>query len=220
MKPGEYVVMEICDTGHGMTPEVMGRIFDLFFTTKAQGEGTGLGLSVVHGIVYGHGGYITVESKPEKGSTFRVYLPKLEKVEARLENKEALPIPSGKECVLFVDDEDVLVEMNKQRLTRLGYEVYATVNAKEALDAFRQEPVKFDLVITDYTMPHMTGMDLAIELMKVRGDIPIILCTGHSENISSDLARQAGVREFLMKPTKKRELAEAIRKVLDRKNLV
>jgi CheY-like chemotaxis protein len=220
MKPGEYVVMEVRDTGHGMTREVKERIFDLFFTTKEQGEGTGLGLSVVHGIVHSHGGHITVESEVGKGSTFRVYLTKFEKAEARIEDTPDLPVPSGKECILFVDDEDTLVEMNKQRLSRLGYEVVATIDAREALDLFRREPRKFDLVITDYTMPHMTGMDLAAELLKLRRDIPIILCTGHSEDISPDVAKQAGIREFLMKPTKKRELAGAIRKALDKKNSV
>ena len=215
MNPGEYVVLEVRDTGRGMDPATLGRIFDPFFTTKQQGEGTGLGLSVVHGIVQSHGGYVTVESEAGKGSTFRIYLPNLKNGEVSVEEKQGLPIESGKERILFVDDEESLVELHKQRLSKLGYEVVAISDSREALDVFRKEPHKFDLVITDYTMPHMTGMDLAAELMKFRGDIPIILYTGHIESISPDRAKQAGIREFLRKPVGNRELAEAIRRTLD-----
>ena len=165
MKAGEYVVLKVSDTGSGMTPETLNQVFDPFFTTKQPGEGTGLGLSVVHGIVKSHDGYITVESEPEKGTTFHVYLPRINE-EARSADKETLPVTGGKERILIVDDEDMLVELNEQRLRRLGYEVVATTSSMEALAIFRKEPDTFDLVITDYTMPNLTGMDLAVELLK------------------------------------------------------
>ena len=216
MLPGEYIILETLDTGCGMDPGVLERIFDPFFTTKEQGEGTGLGLSVVHGIIKGHGGYITVESAPGKGSTFRVYLPKT-RIQERTQSKEPPAVIRGKERILFVDDEDVLVELNKQRLTRLGYEVVATTSSADALALFRKTPDIFDLVITDYTMPNMTGMDLAAKLLEVKATIPIILCTGHSETVTPTRVKKAGIKKFLMKPLNKQELAKAIRQVLDDK---
>jgi signal transduction histidine kinase/ActR/RegA family two-component response regulator len=215
MAPGEYVVIEVRDTGCGMDPETMERIFDPFFTTKEQGEGTGLGLSVVHGIVKGHDGYIAAESKPGMGSTFRVYLPKGKEF-THTKEKETPPLTGRKERVLFVDDEDILVELNTQRLTRLGYEVVATTSSVEALDLFRKEPDRFSLVITDQTMPNLAGMDLAVELLKVRAAIPIILCTGHSEAVSPERIREVGIKALLMKPLTKQELAGTIRRLLDR----
>jgi two-component system, cell cycle sensor histidine kinase and response regulator CckA len=197
-----------------MKTEVLERIFDPFFTTKAQGEGTGLGLSVAHGIVKSHGGSIKVESEPGKGSVFSVYLPKIERQEGPTIAEE-LPVRGGKECILFVDDEDILVELNNERLTQLGYEVVASTSSLEALEIFKKEPRKFDLVITDYTMPDMTGVDLAKKLLKVRKDIPIILCTGYNDDTSPDKAKKAGIREFLLKPQGKRELDLTIRRVLD-----
>jgi PAS domain S-box-containing protein len=216
MKPGAYVALSVRDTGHGMKPDVLERIFDPFFTTKKQGEGTGLGLSVLHGIVRNHKGYIGVESEPGKGSVFYIYLPKLEE-QTKIETKQDLTTASGKERILVVDDEAILVELNTQRLSRLGYEVYAKTSSVDALELFRKEPDRFDLVITDYTMPNITGMDLAREFMKIRSDILIILCTGHSESISPDTAKRAGIKEFLMKPIAKHDLAQAVRRVLDRK---
>ena len=216
MKAGEYVVLKVSDTGSGMTPETLNQIFDPFFTTKQPGEGTGLGLSVVHGIIKSHDGYITVESEPEKGTTFHVYLPRI-KEEERSIDKETLPVTGGKERILIVDDEDMLVELNEQRLRRLGYEVVATTSSMEALAIFRKEPDTFDLVITDYTMPNLTGMDLAVELLKVRATVPIILCTGQSDTVSPEKAKEIGIRGFLMKPLANRELAQAVRRVLDAK---
>ncbi|MBP1749397.1 MAG: sensor hybrid histidine kinase, partial [Deltaproteobacteria bacterium] len=214
MKPGDYVTLTVRDTGPGMKPEVLERIFDPFFTTKLQGEGTGLGLSVVHGIVKSHGGFIKVESEPGKGSVFSIYLPKLERQEA-IAPREELSVMGGKECILFIDDEDILVELNSERLTQLGYEVVATTSSIEALEIFKKDPRKFDLVITDYTMPDMTGVDLARKFLKVRSDIPIVLCTGYNDDISSDKAKRAGIKEFLLKPQDKRQLDLTIRKVLD-----
>jgi PAS domain S-box-containing protein len=213
MKPGDYVTLTVRDTGSGMKPEVLERIFDPFFTTKTHGEGTGLGLSVVHGIVKNHGGFINVESEPGKGSVFSIHLPKLER--ETLAPGEELPLPGGKECILFVDDEDILVELSQERLTQTGYEVVATTSVLGALEIFKKEPRKFDLVITDYAMPDMTGVDFARKLLKVRSDIPIILCTGYSDDISADKATKAGIKEFLLKPQGKRELDLAIRRVLD-----
>ncbi|OPY83380.1 MAG: Wide host range VirA protein [Syntrophorhabdus sp. PtaU1.Bin153] len=219
MKQGDYVMLKVRDTGCGMKPEILERIFDPFFTTKAQGEGTGLGLSVVHGIVKSHAGALKVESEPGKGSVFSIYLPKIER-QTRTAADETLPLKGGKECILFVDDEDLLVELNHERLTRLGYEVVATTSSIEALELFGREPRKFHLVITDYTMPHMTGVAFAKELLKVRKDIPIILCTGHNDSISADKAKKLGIREFLLKPISQQDTAAAIRRVLDGKPAV
>ncbi len=215
MKAGEYVALEVSDTGSGMTPETLERIFDPFFTTKEQGEGTGLGLSVVHGIIKSHNGYIAVESEPEKGTVFRVYFPKINQEERSKEKED--PVRGGKERILIVDDEDMLVELNEQRLTRLGYDVVATTNSMEALAIFRKEPHKFDLVITDQTMPNLKGTDLAMELLKVSATIPIILCTGQSDTLSPGKAREIGIQGFLMKPVVNRELAQLARRLLDAK---
>jgi two-component system cell cycle sensor histidine kinase/response regulator CckA len=214
MTPGEYVTLEVRDTGCGMAPETMERIFDPFFTTKKQGEGTGLGLSVVHGIVKSHDGYVAAESEPDKGTTFHVYLPKI-KEHTHPEDKEDLSMAGGKERILIVDDEDMLIELNEQRLRRLGYEVIATTSSMEALAIFRKEPDKFDLVVTDYTMPNLTGIDLATELLKANATIPIILCTGYSETVSPERAREAGIKAILIKPFGKRAITETIRGVLD-----
>jgi two-component system cell cycle sensor histidine kinase/response regulator CckA len=175
-----------------------------------------LGLSVLHGIVRNHRGYIAVESEPGKGSAFHIYFPKLEE-HAKIETKQDLTTASGKERILVVDDEAIIVELNTQRLSRLGYEVSTRTSSVDALEFFRKEPDRFDLVVTDYTMPNMTGMDLARELMKIRPDIPIILCTGHSESISPETAKQGGIKAFLMKPIAKHDLARAVRRVLDSK---
>ena len=214
MKPGDYVTLSVSDTGSGMKPEVLERIFDPFFTTKTKGEGTGLGLSVVHGIVKSHGGFIKVQSEPGKGSEFSIYLPKVEKKEGFVAGEESAA-RGGRECVLFVDDENILVELNSERLTQLGYRVTATTSVLEAQEIFKRDPQRFDLIITDYTMPDMTGVDLAKKLLKVRGDIPIILCTGYNDDVSPEKARKAGITGFLMKPQSKSELDLAIRRVMD-----
>ncbi|OPY68739.1 MAG: Blue-light-activated protein [Syntrophorhabdaceae bacterium PtaU1.Bin034] len=216
MKPGEYVVLEVSDTGSGMEPETLERIFDPFFTTKREGEGTGLGLSVSHGIVRSHDGYIVVESEPGKGSIFRVYLPGFKETTST-GVKEAPSLAGGRERILIVDDEDILVELQRQRLSDLGYDVVAITSSLEALNIFREGPDAFDLVITDQAMPNLTGMDLAAELLKVRPDIPIVLCTGHSDKVSSERAREGGIQGFLMKPVDKHEMAVAVRRVLDTK---
>jgi PAS domain S-box-containing protein len=216
MKAGPYIRLTVSDTGHGMHNDVLERIFEPYYTTKEEGKGTGLGLSVVHGIVKAHNGDIRVYSEPGKGTVFHVYLPLI-----KPQNKEtglALPemIQGGSERVLLVDDEEPIVRIEKQTLERLGYQVTSRTSSGEALDVFRTHPDKFDLVITDMTMPNMTGDKLAAELINIRPDIPIILCTGFSEEISRERAAAMGIKGFLMKPIVKRDLAETIREVLDK----
>ncbi|MEN6615579.1 MAG: ATP-binding protein [Syntrophorhabdus sp.] len=214
MIPGEYVVLKVSDTGCGMEPQTLDRIFDPFFTTKK--EGTGLGLSVSHGIVKSHGGYIAIESEPGAGSTFQVYLPRIREA-AGVQDKEAQPLAVGKERILIVDDEDMLVELNQQRLMKLGYDVVGTTSSTDALRIFRKDSAGFHLVITDQTMPNLTGIDLATELLKIRADVPIILCTGQNDAVLPEAAREIGIQGFLMKPVVSRELAQVVRHVLDAK---
>jgi two-component system cell cycle sensor histidine kinase/response regulator CckA len=216
LKPGVYAKLSVTDTGCGMTPEVLEEIFDPFFTTKGPGEGTGLGLSVVHGIVKGHGGHVTVSSVPGKGSTFHVYLPAVETV-LSAETAIQTAIQRGEERILFVDDEEMLVELNFQRLSGLGYQVVTSTSSMDALKLFEAEPDGFDLVITDYTMPAMTGIDLAKKLLAIKPGIPVILVSGLNEKIMPEKIEEAGIRAFLSKTTGKRELAGLIRQVLDKK---
>ena len=214
LSSGKYVRLTVSDTGHGIEPKILERIFDPYFTTKGVGEGSGMGLSVVHGIVKSHGGYISADSELGKGTTFQVFFPYIEsKPEPEIEI--TVEIPRGKERILFVEDEKAMVDAIQPMIERLGYKVTARTSSIEALEAFRTNPDRFDLVITDFTMPNMTGMELAKELLKLRSDIPIILCTGYSEHINEDKAKGSGVRAFLMKPVVLSEIANTIRKVLD-----
>jgi PAS domain S-box-containing protein len=214
--PGHYVMLTIRDTGHGMSAGVVERIFDPYFTTKEKGEGTGLGLAVVHGIVKNYGGAITVYSEIGKGSTFNIYLPAIEKkVEEEKETGEV--IPTGHQRILFVDDEPALVDIGKKMLEHLGHEVIIRTSSVEALEAFRNNPERFDLVISDKTMPQMTGFDLARELKQIRPDIPIILCTGFSDTADSAKAKAMGISGLVMKPIVMREMAETIKMVSDGK---
>jgi two-component system cell cycle sensor histidine kinase/response regulator CckA len=214
LRPGPYVRLTVSDTGHGIDAAVMERIFDPYFTTKAPGEGTGLGLSVVQGIVKSYGGAITVDSKPGKGSTFHVFLPRIEEVIAP-EAESVEVAATGDERILFVDDEKALVDLGKQMLEALGYRVTAKTSSVEALETFRADPDAFDVVITDMTMPAPTGMELAKELMAIRPDIPIILCTGFRDLVDGKQCKAIGVRELLLKPYLRTDLARTIRKVLD-----
>jgi PAS domain S-box-containing protein len=216
--PGEYLQLVVKDTGIGMSLEVKRRVFEPFFTTREVGKGSGMGLAVVYGIVQDLQGTITVESEPGVGSTFRVLLPKA-RTEAKEEQLHTSQVPRGKESILFVDDEDMLAEWGQAILERLEYAVTAVTDSTAALNTFSSDPTRFDLVITDQTMPGMTGVQLSEELLKIRPDIPIILCTGHSETVSPETAKEVGIRQFLMKPLIKQELAQAVRKVLDEKNL-
>jgi nitrogen-specific signal transduction histidine kinase/CheY-like chemotaxis protein len=218
MQPGDYLVLSVKDTGSGMGEEVRKRIFEPFFTTKPVGEGTGLGLSVAYGIVKNHKGNITVYSEPRRGSIFRVYLPKVDTgASVAPETPKPIPIPRGNERILLVDDEEFIVKAVQNMLQHLGYKVTTLMDNREALKLFSAAPSQFDLVITDQTMPFMTGEDLGKELMRIRPDIPIILCTGYSDLISSEKAMAMGFRGFIMKPFTVREGAKLVRSVLDQK---
>jgi PAS domain S-box-containing protein len=213
LKPGPFLRLTVGDTGTGMTPEVMERAFDPFFTTKKHGEGSGMGLALVHGIVNDYSGAITVYSEVGKGTTFNVFFPRIKAAESRPETGvESLPGGAGR--ILLVDDEKVQVQSMRNILKRLGYQVTARTDAREALEAFRRDPDRFDLVITDQIMPKLTGAQLAARLLELRPGLPIILCTGFSEQVDSDGARAVGIRGFLMKPFSIGEMAAAIKKVL------
>jgi CheY-like chemotaxis protein/anti-sigma regulatory factor (Ser/Thr protein kinase) len=215
LAPGPHVCFRVRDTGPGMPPEVVARIFEPFFTTKGVGEGTGMGLAIVHGIVTGSNGAMTVQSTPGEGTTFTIYLPQHADVPVpETRDHPGVPMSQGSECILFVDDEDILVRVGQAMLTHLGYDVVAYTNSVEALEAFRAEPQRFDLVITDQTMPSVTGEALARELRSIRADIPIILCTGFSHVMNAEKARAMGIDAFCMKPFAVRDLAVTIQHVL------
>jgi len=216
---GEYLRLTVRDTGHGMDRAVMERIFDPFFTTKGKGKGTGLGLSVAHSIVKSHGGTISVDSEPGRGTTFQVFLPRLESVNIPEEKHLTLPLRGGKESILLVDDEEELVYAGRKMLERLGYQVVTATDGREAFARFIAEPDRFDLVITDQTMPHMTGEMLAREMLNVRADLPIILCSGRGASDDGELyhkrAMEAGIRELVSKPYEREEMSRIIRNLLD-----
>lgn len=212
--PGEYLLLAVTDTGHGIAPTIMDRIFDPFFTTKKRGEGTGMGLAVVHGIVRSCGGAITVYSEVGKGTTFKVFLPCCTG-DADCESALEMIVARGNERILFVDDEPSIVAMAKRMIERLGYSVLATTSSVEALNLFREGPGEFDLVITDLTMPKMTGEQLAGELTRIRRDIPIIICTGYSNTLTEGKKTKPGIRAVVTKPLITHEIARTIRDVLD-----
>ena len=214
LNPGRYVNLTVSDTGHGISQEDIDRIFDPYFTTKEVGKGTGMGLAVIHGIVKDHNGVITVKSELGKGTTFSIFFPAVEK-EAEVEIESDEELPAGDERILFVDDEEVIVKLGRQRLERLGYKIEATISPIEALEMFRSKPDRFDLVITDLMMPKLTGDKLVKEMLNIRSDIPIILCTGFSEKIDEKKARQIGAADYIEKPYDKTVLAFKIRKVLN-----
>ena len=211
---GEYLLLAVTDTGHGIAPAIIDRIFDPFFTTKKRGEGTGMGLAVVHGIVRSCGGAITVYSEVGKGTTFKVFFPCCTR-EADCECAMEMVVAKGNERILFVDDEPAIVTMAKRMLERLGYSVMSTTSSVEALDLFRDGSGDFDLVITDLTMPKMTGEQLAAELVQIRQDIPIIVCTGYSSTLSERREAEHGIRAVVTKPLITHEIAKTIRDVLD-----
>jgi len=216
MAPGQYACLTVADTGAGMDKELTEKIFDPFFTTKEKGKGTGMGLSVVHGIVKAMEGAIQVYSEPGKGTEFHVYLPVVKNSsEKQVIHQMKEPIQGGIERILLVDDEDAIITMEKLMLERLGYQVTSRTSSIEALEAFRDSPDKFNLVITDMAMSNMTGDKLSAELNKIRPDIPILLCTGFSETMSEEKAASLGINGFLLKPIVMKDLAQKIREVLD-----
>ena len=215
--PGNYIHLQVADTGLGMAPHIREKIFEPYYTTKAQGEGTGLGLSVVHGIVTGLGGGIRVKSAPGKGSTFDVFLPVLPEEDGNggFADQQG-SLPAGHEHVLVVDDEAMVVDVQRRLLAKLGYQVSAFTSCDEALAALHADPFSFDLVITDMTMPRLTGVQLAEEVFQLRGDLPVVLCTGYSEIISEEQAKALGISEFILKPIVKASYARLVRKALDK----
>jgi PAS domain S-box-containing protein len=216
LQPGPYLCLTVSDTGEGMDREVRERIFEPFFTTKGPGEGAGVGLSVVHGIVKSHGGKIVVRSELKKGSTFELIFPRIEGVEDHQERQVDTP-PAGNERILLVDDEEMVVAVASEMLHALGYEVISMQRGSEALALFRTQPDRFNLLITDQTMPGMIGMDLAAEVLRIKPGIPIILCTGFSDDTIRETAAAIGICRILSKPFILQELAASVRDVLDQK---
>ena len=218
LRPGPYVRLAIKDTGHGMAPEVSKRIFEPYFTTKEKDVGTGLGLAMVHGITKNCGGTVSLLSEVGKGTAFYVYLPRTDLDQALKETAESTAVrsaPTGSERILFVDDEPELVDLGREMLTHLGYQVITKPNGTEALMIFREKPHHFDAVVTDMTMPKMTGEILARELINIRPEIPIILCTGFNEQINEKKAKAIGIKAYLMKPLTLNLLARTVRAVLN-----
>lgn len=214
IKAGIYAQITVNDTGCGIEANILERIFDPFFTTKGPSEGSGMGLSVVHGIVMKHGGAIEVTSIPGEGSTFRVFLPVIDTAETEEINTSADAV-RGEGNVLLIDDEHDILDIVTQMLSRLGYTISSCSDPEKGIQTFRDDPDAFDCVITDYYMPKMNGMEVSKKIKALRGDIPIILCTGYSEKVDQTTARQGGIDQVIMKPFYTRELADAIKKVLD-----
>lgn len=214
IQPGKYAVLSVSDTGTGMPENIKARIFEPYFTTKTLGEGTGLGLSVIHGIVRSHKGWIQVETEEGKGSTFKVYLPLSDPVPMHGEGPDKKVLKGNGESVLLVDDEDFFLDVMTRFLEALNYRPNATKSSLKALEIFLKTPDGFDLIITDQTMPEMTGVQLVSEVRRVNREIPIILCTGFSESISEDTAYQNGITRFLMKPVTLKAFGRTVFEVL------
>ena len=216
LSPGPYLKLEISDTGCGMEPDLLDRIFEPYFTTKEKGKGTGMGLAVVHGIVTTHKGHISVYSELGEGTTFRILLPLAERNIGTVEKtKRDVLLPTGTEHVLMVDDESMIVEVNGEILSSLGYRVTSETNSIKALELFRSSGDDFDLVITDLTMPGLTGIELAKKILEIRPEMSIILCTGFSEVINAAQAHDLGIREYLYKPVTIQDMATIVRRVLE-----
>jgi len=214
MEPGIYACLAVVDSGVGMDADLTKKIFDPFFTTKEQGKGTGMGLSVVHGIVRSNGGAIQIYSRPGEGSQFYVYLPIIKSAFEKqiIQNENNVQPGTGK--ILLVDDEKAIISMEKRMLERLGYQVASHTSSLEALEIFRENPDKFDLVITDMAMPNMSGDQLSVEMTKIRPDIPVLLCTGYSETMSEEKAVSIGIKGFLLKPIRMKDLAQKVSEIL------
>lgn len=216
--PGSYMMLSITDTGSGMDRDTMDRIFDPFFTTKPKGEGTGMGLAVVHGIVKSHGGRITVSSEPDKGTAFHIFFPRVEGSSEIVRERTETGASGGNERILLVDDEEMLAKMQERIMTRMGYKVKTETRPVMALEIFRSDPDAFDLVITDMSMPKMTGVHLAEEIHAIRPDMPVIILSGFIPEIDQKIARGTGIRNFIQKPVSVELLAGAIREALEIRN--
>jgi len=216
VQPGDFVQLSISDTGSGIAPEIQQKMFDPFFTTKEVGKGTGMGLAIIHGIAKSYKGFVNYNSKPGEGTVFHVYLPVIQDPALLEIEPVTFDLPQlGNERILFIDDEEILADVGKAMLERLGYRVTVRRNSIEALNTFQNQPDQFDLVITDQTMPGMTGSDLARRMLQIRPGMPIILCTGYSTVMSEEKACSLGIKGFAFKPLAKNDLAALIRKVLD-----
>ncbi len=215
LEPGNYIAIIVKDTGKGINDEIIDKIFNPYFTTKRTGEGTGMGLSVVHGIVLDHGGDILVKSEPGKGSTFKIILPIAEKIkEIKHDIKPSKNDIEGTENILIIDDEKQIVDMTSQLLQRLGYNVTPYTDSVKALETFKKDPDQFDVIITDVTMPKLTGIELAAELFKIKPDVKIILCSGYSDLIDKETALATGIKIYMTKPVTQKDIAKNIRKIL------
>jgi len=219
LQPGAYIKLSVSDNGIGMSQDTIKKIFEPYFTTKKKGKGTGLGLAVVFGIIIEHKGEIKVNSEIGKGTTFNVYMPLMKKTSDRMIVNKVTETAVGTENILLVDDEVSVAKLEGQMLSRLGYDVTVEISSIDAINAFKLDPNSFDLVISDMTMPNMTGDQLAKELLSIKSDIPIIICTGFSARINKEQAEAIGVKGFLMKPVVKSDMAQMVRKVLDEANV-
>jgi nitrogen-specific signal transduction histidine kinase/ActR/RegA family two-component response regulator len=211
---GDYVKITVSDDGSGIAPDVLDRVFEPYFTTKGPGKGTGMGLATVYGTVKKYGGSVTVESQQGEGTVFTVLLPAAEAAE-EVKPHQTDALPKGTEHILFVDDEETIVKYNKSVLEKLGYTVTTETSSARALELFQAAPDDFDLVLSDMTMPHLTGDRLAVEMLKIRPDIPIIICTGFSSIVSGETAAEFGIKAFAYKPIVRADLAQTVRRVLD-----
>ncbi len=216
LNPGSYIYLKISDTGPGIPAEMMERIFDPFFTTKKEGKGSGIGLSVVHGIIQSHNGYINVKSKQGEGTCFEIYLPVyIGDIQVEDKVKEDRPIQNGDERILLVDDDKKVAVMEQHMLEKLGYNVTCCLESPIALDTFSKAPDDFDLIITDLTMPELTGYQLSEKISQIRPDVPIILCTGYGEHIQKKKFNLKGIKGFLNKPVAVKEVSGLVRDILD-----
>jgi signal transduction histidine kinase/CheY-like chemotaxis protein len=218
LKPGDYLMLSVSDTGHGISEEKLDRIFDPFFTTKERGEGTGLGLSVVHGIIKDMQGAISVASEPGKGTTFQILLP-IYKGAAKLDTlTPEKELQKGRGRILFVDDEESICESTRMILTKIGYHVTTLTDSVKALELFASDPEAFDLIITDLGMPKMNGLELSKQILGKKANVPILLCTGFSEGITQDVLQNIGIKEMVMKPLIATELADIVKDAMNPDN--